>query len=526
MSDRRPVLLVVLDGWGLRESREANAVALADTPVFDGLMQAYPHARLRTSGLDVGLPEGQMGNSEVGHLTMGAGAVFDQDLLRIDKAAEAGELARRPALRALFEGVAERGTALHLAGLLGEGGVHAHARHLKALLRAAKAAGLQRVYVHAFTDGRDAPPHSGLGFMQALCSLLEDEHLGQVASVVGRYFAMDRDQRWPRTARAWQLLRTGAEGAERQASSATQAIEQAYAAGETDEFIQPTAIVDPRGRSVARIQDGDGLLLFNFRADRMRQLLSLLTDPDFDAFEVDRPEGLQVVTLTEYVDGQRAPAIFEPQDVDCPLARVISEAGLAQHHTAETEKYAHVTYFFNGGREAPFKGETRRLVPSPQVATYDLQPEMSAPELCAALLERIREGQDQFLLVNFANPDMVGHSGDLQAAIRAVETVDRCLGRLLDALALRDGIAVVTADHGNCEQMVDPETGGPHTAHTLNPVPFIVVAPELRPGSGSGLGLQAEGGLCDVAPTVLELLGLPAPAAMTGRSLLLPAAAR
>ncbi|MCB9177377.1 MAG: 2,3-bisphosphoglycerate-independent phosphoglycerate mutase [Caldilineae bacterium] len=526
MTPRRPVLLLILDGWGLRAEREANAVALAETPVFDRLMAEYAHTRLRTSGRDVGLPADQMGNSEVGHLTLGAGAIFDQDLLRIDKAAADGSLTSRPALQAAFAHVAERGSALHLAGLLGQGGVHAHARHLEALLAAAASAGIERVYVHAFTDGRDTAPDSARGFMRELLDTMSSLGIGQVATVSGRYYAMDRDKRWERSGRAWRAMREGLAGAARSAPDAIAAIEAAQAAGETDEFIAPTVVLDAGGRETARIADGDALILFNFRADRMRQLLAILTDPSFDAFAPDRPADLFVASMTEYVKGQSAPAIFEPQDVVWPLARVVSEAGLTQYHTAETEKYAHVTYFFNGGRETPFPGETHRVVPSPKVATYDLAPEMSAVGVTDQLIERLREADDAFLLVNYANPDMVGHSGRLDAAIRAVETVDACLGRVLEALSERDGVALVTADHGNCEMMIDPLTGGPHTAHTLNPVPCILVAPEFRLDAGPAAQLAAEGGLRDVAPTLLARLGLPRPEAMTGRDLVEPVGPR
>lgn len=509
---RRPVVLIILDGWGLAPPSDSNAVALADTPVFDGLLATYRHTTLRTSGHDVGLPDGQMGNSEVGHLTLGAGTVIDQDLLRIDRAAASGSLCASPALAAVFDHVRARGSALHFMGLVGDGGVHAHARHLTALVACARAAGLTRVYVHAFTDGRDTAPTSGLGFVRAVEAALKDAGVGRVATVVGRYWAMDRDQRWERTARAWAAL---ADGVGVRASSGAAAVEAAYARDETDEFIAPTVVADDDDRPIATLGDGDGVVLFNFRADRVRQLLAALTEPAFDGFERRLPEDLCVATMTEYRSGQRAAVISPSGDVPWPLARVVSEHGLRQFHTAETEKYAHVTYFFNGGREAPFDGEERWMAPSPKVPTYDLQPEMSAGALTQHLVDRIHRRVDDFILVNYANPDMVGHTGDLEAAICAVEAVDRCLGEVLEATAAVGGAAVVTADHGNCETMVDPATGGPHTAHTLNPVPFVIVDGAFRTDAPEPVALTP-GRLSDVAPTVLALLGLAPPPTMTG----------
>lgn len=524
-----PVALIVLDGWGLSPQTQANAVYLADTPVYDRLMSEYRSTSLRASGADVGLPQGQMGNSEVGHLTLGAGLVIDQDLTRIGKAIAAGSLGSNAVLADTFAQVKRHGSSLHLAGILGEGGVHGHSDHVLALIALAKSAGVDRVFVHAFTDGRDTAPDSALAFMRSLESGMAAIGLGRVATVCGRYWAMDRDKRWERTERAWRAMRRG--GA--QASSGEAAVREAYAAGETDEFIQPRVVMaaDTSGASArplapsgdgGRLADDDAVILWNFRADRMRQLLAVLTDPQFAGFaDVDRPAGLRVVTMTEYVKGQRSPVLFAPQDIRRPLACVIAEAGASQYHTAETEKYAHVTYFFNGGRELPFPGEVHHLVPSPKVATYDLQPEMSAAELTDSLVRRIEDADDAFILVNYANPDMVGHTGVLEAAIRAVETVDACLGRVLDALAAKDGVALVTADHGNCEQMIDPLTGGPHTSHTLNPVPFIVVHDALRQSGGDGVYRLADGGaLRDVAPTVLSLMGLAQPAEMTGSSLI------
>jgi 2,3-bisphosphoglycerate-independent phosphoglycerate mutase len=515
MPNRRPVVLVILDGWGNSPDRTANAVALAETPVFDRLAETYLQGTLRTSGHDVGLPEGQMGNSEVGHLTLGAGCVIDQDLLVIDRLAAAGAFDANPVVQAAFEHVRSAGRSLHLLGLVGDGGVHAHTRHLFALLGAARRAGLARVFLHAFTDGRDTPPTSGQAFMREITAFMQDEGIGQVATVCGRYWAMDRDQRWDRTTRAWAAL---VDGTGRTATSPEAAIAAGHAGGETDEFIAPTVVTDAAGLPLARIEAGDAVILFNFRADRVRQILSALTDPDFDGFPRRLPADLFVATMTEYQAGQRAAVIAPSKDVEWPLARVLSDHGRRQFHTAETEKYAHVTYFFNGGREAPFPGETRHMVPSPKVATYDRAPEMSAAALTDDLVTRIASREDDFVLVNYANADMVGHTGDLEAAIIAVETVDACLGRVLDATAAAGGTALVTADHGNCEMMIDPATGGPHTAHTLNPVPLVIVDPAFRRDAHLPLVLEP-GALSDVAPTILALLGVPAPPTMTGRVL-------
>lgn len=523
----RPVALIILDGWGVAAETKGNAVRLARTPVFDGLIATFASTSLRASGPDVGLPDGQMGNSEVGHQTLGAGLIIDQDLVRIRRAIENGSLARSPALLAAFDHVRRRGSALHLAGLLGDGGVHGHTDHLLAIVAAAKAAGLERVYVHAFTDGRDTAPDSALGFMERLESDLGRIGVGRVATVCGRYWAMDRDKRWERTERAWRAMVEG--GAV--SASGTDAVRSAYAAGELDEFITPRVVARPPGLASDQRGDGsdmdgrlgsdDAVILFNFRADRVRQLLTVMTDPAFDGFaDVRCPPGLHVLTMTQVAEDQRAPALFAPQNVVHPLARVIADAGLAQYHAAETEKYAHVTYFFNGGHERPFPGETHALVPSPKVPTYDLQPEMSAVELTDSLVSRIETGIDDFILLNYANPDMVGHTGVLEAAIRAVETVDTCLGRVLAALALRGGSALVTADHGNCEQMIDPLTGRPHTAHTCNPVPCIVVHDSMRLDAGHAARLREGGALRDVAPTILGMLGLARPVEMTGRTLI------
>lgn len=523
MPSYRPVVLIVLDGWGLSDRREGNAIALADTPVYDRLWRRGPRARLRASGAAVGLPEGQMGNSEVGHLNLGAGFVVDQDLKRIQDALADGTFGTNAALCAAARGARDRGTPLHLAGLVGTGGVHSHADHLLALVRLAREQGVERLFVHAFTDGRDTPPHSGLGFVRHLEADLERIGLGRVASVSGRYYSMERDGHWDRTAEAWAAM-TGK--AARSAESATAAVRRAYddpeAQGDGDEFVKPTVIVDGAGRAVGPLTADDAVILFNFRADRVRQLLAVLTHGTFTAFDRGMPPIGHVATLTEVVRGQSAAIAFAPIDVEWPLARVVSERGSRQYHTAESEKRAHVTYFFNGGREDPFAGEDRHIVPSPGVATYDLQPEMSAVPVTEALVRRLGERVDDFVIVNYANPDMVGHTGILPAAVRAVEAVDRCLGRALDAVAAAGGAALVTSDHGNAETMIEPGGSGPHTAHTLNPVPLLAFTAD---DASAGWSLT-DGRLCDVAPTLLWMMGVPRPADMTGRCLITEAGAR
>lgn len=518
----KPVVLVILDGIGIDPRRRANAYALANTPTLDRLWRDYAHATLEASGEAVGLPAGQMGNSEVGHLNLGAGFVVHQDLTRLGQAIESGEFYRNATLLAQMRLVQQRGTALHLIGLVGPGGVHSHGAHLMALLRMAKAQGLQRVFVHAFLDGRDTPPQSAAATLSELEVGLKELGVGRVASVSGRYYAMDRDNRWDRTTQAYRAL---VHGVGEKANTAAEAVAASYAAGVTDEFVVPTVVRDGAGPT-ATIRDGDGVMFFNFRADRARQLTRALVAaemPQFDRGPARRD--LAFVTMTEYEKELPVQVAFPTQDVARPLAEVISRAGLKQFHTAETEKYAHVTFFFNGGREVPFEGEARLLAPSPRVATYDLQPEMSAVEITEGLVQRIRERTDDFVLVNYANGDMVGHTGSLPAAIKAVETVDACLGRVLSAVSEAGGLAFVTADHGNCEVMEDYTTGTPHTAHTTNPVPAIVFHPdfELNPkDTTGGQPLLRSGKLCDVAPTLLGFLGVTPPPEMTGHSLVVP----
>ncbi len=504
------VMLVILDGWGIGREEPGTAVLAAATPTMDRLWAEYPHATLRCSGEDVGLPAGQMGNSEVGHLNLGAGFVVHQWLTRLDRAIADGEFVANPTFPAAIAHAAAHGGTLHLMGLVGDGGVHAHSRHLAALLRLAKTQGAARVAVHAFTDGRDTSPTSGLGFVEELERTLAELGNGRVATVGGRYWAMDRDNRWQRTERAYEAI---VEGRGERATSAGEAIRRAYDAGVTDEFVPPTVIV-PEGEEPATLKPGDALIFFNFRADRARQLTRALVEPVFAGFARGEPvPDLFVATMARYAEGLPVAVAFAAEDVERPVARCLSEAGLRQFHCAETEKYAHVTFFYNGGREEPFPGEERTLVPSPKVATYDLEPEMSAAGVAEAVIGAVGDERVRFVIVNFANGDMVGHTGDLGAAVRAIATVDRELGRVLAATLAAGGVALVTADHGNAEEMIDRATGRPMTAHTTNPIPFVLVAPEGHPARDARLRPDAR--LCAVAPTVLGLLGVPIPPAVT-----------
>jgi 2,3-bisphosphoglycerate-independent phosphoglycerate mutase len=496
-------MLVVLDGWGWREEVADNAVRLAKTPAFDRLWASAPHAFLHTSGADVGLPDGQMGNSEVGHLTLGAGRVVMQDLPRIDKAIADGTLARAPALASLVAALRKTGGTCHLMGLVSPGGVHSHERHALVLARALAGESIA-TRLHAFLDGRDTPPMAAADTLPRFLAALPEGVA--VATLSGRYFAMDRDKRWDRVEKAYFAI---AEAEAPRWESAAAALAAAHAAGSGDEFVQPAVIGDYAG-----VKLGDGLLCFNFRADRVREILAALLDPGFAGFA--RPRTLSfaaAVGMTEY-SAELAPllsTLFPAVPLKNLLGEVVAAAGRKQLRMAETEKYAHVTYFLNGGREEPFPGEDRILVPSPKVATYDLKPEMSAPELTEEAVAAIESGKYDLIVLNFANPDMVGHTGQTVAAIRAVETVDQGLGQIAAAISHQKGALLITADHGNCELMRDPATGGPHTAHTTNPVPVILV------GAKGGL---SDGRLSDVAPTLLELMGLPQPAEMTGRSLI------
>ena len=489
------VCLVVLDGWGLAEPGPGNAVALADTPVFDELWERWPHTTLTAWGPAVGLPEGQMGNSEVGHLNLGAGTIVRQDLLRIDESVEDGSFFENETLRAACD--TDR---LHLLGLVSEGGVHASMGHLRALIELAGREGVVDVVLHAFTDGRDTLPTSGAGY------LAEVEGWGgaRVASVMGRYYAMDRDRRWDRTKLAWDAIVHGQAG--HRADSGEAAVRAAYERGETDEFIEPTLVGEE-----GRVRDGDSVVFFNFRPDRARQLTRALGEPDFDEFDRGEAPDLRLTTLTEYQEDWSYPVAFPPARPEVTLASFLAERGLRQLHVAETEKYAHVTYFLNGGEEDEYEGEDRRLVDSPRdVPTYDKKPEMSAPAATDAFVDSWREGDYAFGIINFANPDMVGHTGVIPAAVRAVETVDGCLARVVEAVEGTGGVCVITADHGNADHMLE-EDGSPNTAHSMNPVPLIVTA---------DVGELREGGiLADVAPTILRLLGLEQPPQMTGKPL-------
>jgi 2,3-bisphosphoglycerate-independent phosphoglycerate mutase len=506
----RPVALIVLDGWGFRPETEGNAIALANTPTWDSLWRRGSRTLLDASGLRVGLPEGQMGNSEVGHLNLGAGRVVMQDLVRISSAIADGSFYTNPALVGACRQVKKNGGTLHLMGLIGSGGVHAIDTHLLAMLELAKREGLPRVAIHAFLDGRDTLPKSALAFMQELLDRIKKiGSPAKIATVSGRYYAMDRDKRWDRTELAYRAIVLG-EGTP--VTDPLDAIRKAYESGKTDEFMLPVVVTE-NGKPVAPMKDGDSVICFNYRSDRMRQIVRALIDPSFDGFNVVRRPKVLLTTLTNYDKTFNVPVAFAPTSMARILAEVLSSRGLDMLKTAETEKYPHVTYFFNGGIEAPFPCEHRVMVPSPKVATYDLQPEMSAAGVTDALVEGITSGGHDFILCNYANADMVGHSGSIPATIKAVETVDQSLARVLKAAEKAGYRLIVTADHGNAEMLIDPETGGPHTAHTTNPVPLVVVDWENEQRLRSG------GALCDVAPTILSMLGIEQPAEMTGVNL-------
>ncbi|MAM25606.1 MAG: phosphoglycerate mutase (2,3-diphosphoglycerate-independent) [Rhodobacteraceae bacterium] len=504
MTTPKPVVLCILDGWGLREEREGNAPVLAHTPNFDGIMARCPNATLITHGPDAGLPKDQMGNSEVGHTNIGAGRVVAMDLGQIDLAIEEGSFAANPRLTDFAQRLVESGGTAHLLGVVSDGGVHGHLNHMVAAAQALNAANVP-VVLHLMTDGRDVSPASALTYLEELQQGLPDGV--RIATVTGRYFAMDRDTRWDRIAKATAAIISG-EGAH--AGTAREAVERAYARDETDEFVTPTIIGDYTGAS-----DGDGLFCLNFRADRARQIMSALGDPAFDAFDTGpRPDWAALMGMADYSEhhGSFMSTVYHKPEIVNTLGAWVARHGLRQFRLAETEKYPHVTFFLNGGEETAATGEDRHMPKSPDVATYDLRPEMSADEVTDRLVAAIRDGYD-LIVVNYANPDMVGHTGDLDAAIRACEAVDSGLGRALSALQEVGGAMIVTADHGNCEMMIDPETGGPHTAHTLNPVPVVIV------GAPEGATLRS-GRLADLAPTVLQLLGIDQPEEMTGRSLL------
>jgi 2,3-bisphosphoglycerate-independent phosphoglycerate mutase len=510
----KPIVLTVLDGWGYRAETKGNAIALARKPNYDRLLADYPNTLIQTSGPAVGLPEGQMGNSEVGHLNIGAGRVVHMDITRIDQAIANGAFFQNELLLAAMERGRQR--QLHLLGLLSDGGVHSHIQHLFALLRMAQQNKVERVSVHCFLDGRDTPPHSGIDYLRQLQQKMRELRIGRIASLVGRYYAMDRDNRWERVERAYRAVVHGE--AELSATDPVEAVRKSYEAGVTDEFAAPvviTAGTGPAAPPLACIRDDDAVVFFNFRADRARQMTRAIAEPGFDKFaDPARPKNLSFVAMTQY-DKSYAwlRYVLGPEKVEHILAQVFADLGLRNLRVAETEKYAHVTYFFNGGVEKPFAGEERILVPSPKVPTYDLMPEMSAAGVADAVIRAIEKGDFDAVVMNFANADMVGHSGKLEAAIKAVETVDACLGRIFQSLRPRGGAWIITADHGNAETMIDPVTGGPHTYHTTNPVPFILLHEDGR------VRLQSGGALRDIAPTLLGILGVPQPAEMTGRDL-------
>jgi 2,3-bisphosphoglycerate-independent phosphoglycerate mutase len=513
MMGKKTHMLIILDGWGIGSDEPTNAVMVADTPCLDHLQATCPSTRLRCSGRDVGLPDGIMGNSEVGHMNIGAGRVVNQDLVRIDKAIEDGDFFDNTNLCAGMDAIAARGGALHLMGLVSDGGVHSQFTHLLALLDMAKQRGLAAVFVHAILDGRDTPPDSGTGYLKRLQNHIQAIGTGAVASICGRYYAMDRDKRWDRVEKAYRLF---TQGDGRRESDPIAAVQAAYQRGETDEFVQPLAIIDDRGQPIGPITDGDGIIFFNFRADRAREITRAFTDKGFDGFSRQVVPALaSYTTMTLYDESFDLPMAFGPVHLEMILGEVLSRQGLRQLRIAETEKYAHVTYFFNGGEETPFDNEDRCLIPSPRdVATYDQKPEMSAPQVADEVVARLDTGQYDFIVLNFANMDMVGHTGVLAAAVKACETVDRCLQRVLQKLLEQGGVALVTADHGNSEKMLGSD-GRPYTAHTTNPVRLLLVGAD-----GERVQLR-EGRLGDIAPTLLEMMGLDKPEQMDGRSLLI-----
>ena len=508
---KKPVVLMILDGYGLNDNCEANAVCEGKTPIMDQLMSQCPFVKGQASGMAVGLPDGQMGNSEVGHLNMGAGRIVYQELTRITKAIQDGDFFEVPAFLEAVENCRKNGSALHLFGLVSDGGVHSHNTHIYGLLELAKRHGLKDVYVHCFLDGRDTPPASGKGFVEALEAKMKEIGVGKVASVMGRYYAMDRDNRWDRVELAYKALTKG-EG--ETAVSGPAGIQASYDAEKYDEFVMPTVVTED-GKAIGTIKDHDSVIFFNFRPDRAREITRAFCDDAFQGFEREKRLNLTFVCFTEYDETiENKLVAFHKQSITNTFGEFLAAHGKTQARIAETEKYAHVTFFFNGGVEEPNEGEDRILVKSPKVATYDLQPEMSAPEVCDKLVEAIKSDKYDVIIINFANPDMVGHTGIEDAAIKAIEAVDACVGRTVDAIKEVDGVLFICADHGNAEQLVDYETGAPFTAHTTNPVPFILV------NADPAYKLREGGCLADIAPTLIELMGMEQPAEMTGKSLL------
>lgn len=509
---KKPTVLMILDGFGLNDKTEGNAVAQAKTPVMDKLMKEYPFVKGYASGLAVGLPDGQMGNSEVGHLNMGAGRIVYQELTRITKEIEDGDFFKNEALVKGMENVKKNGSALHLCGLLSDGGVHSHNTHLYGLLEMAKKEGIEKVYVHCFLDGRDTAPASGKGFIEELQAKMKEIGVGEIATIEGRYYAMDRDNRWDRVEAAYKAM---AEGVGEKADSAITAIDASYAKDVTDEFVVPV-VVEKDGKPVATVNDKDTVIFYNFRPDRAREITRAFCADDFDGFNRGTRKDVTFVCFTEYDSTiPNKDVAFHKVQLVNTFGEFLAKNGKTQARIAETEKYAHVTFFFNGGVEEPNKGEDRILVKSPKVATYDLQPEMSAPSVCEKLCDAIRSDKYDVIIINFANPDMVGHTGIMEAAVKAVETVDECVGKAVDALLEVGGQMFICADHGNAEQLVDYETGDPYTAHTTNPVPFILV------NYDPAYTLKENGRLADIIPTMIEMMGMEKPEEMTGESLLI-----
>ena len=509
---KKPVVLMILDGYGLNSSTKGNGVALAKTPVMDKLMAEYPYVKGYASGLAVGLPDGQMGNSEVGHLNMGAGRIVYQELTRITKSIEDGDFFENTELLGAIENCKKNNSDLHLYGLLSDGGVHSHITHVFALLELAKRNGIKNVYVHCFMDGRDTAPDSGKDFIAKLYDKMEELGVGEIASVTGRYYAMDRDNRWDRVEKAYRALTLG-EG--NQAACGKCAIKASYEAGKTDEFVEPTVITKD-GKPVGVIKDKDSVICFNFRPDRAREITRCFCDDEFTGFDRGSRKNVYYVCFTDYdVTIPNKYVAFKKEKITNTFGEFLAANNMTQARIAETEKYAHVTFFFNGGIEEPNKGEDRILVKSPKVATYDLQPEMSALEVCDKLCEAIRSDKYDVIIINFANPDMVGHTGVIDAVIKAIETVDACVGRAVEAVKEKDGVMFICADHGNAEVLVDENTGEPYTAHTTNPVPFILV------NYDNEYTLKENGKLCDIVPTLIDIMGMEKPAEMTGQSLLI-----
>ncbi|HEY8712402.1 MAG TPA: 2,3-bisphosphoglycerate-independent phosphoglycerate mutase [Thermoanaerobaculia bacterium] len=508
MAERPFLILIVLDGFGCRKEKEWNAIAQAETPRFDRLFRESPWTTLSASGVAVGLPAGQMGNSEVGHLNIGAGRVVDQDIVRISKSIEHRELEKN----AVFIDAVKKSNAIHFAGLLSDGGVHSLQEHLHGLIAAAIEAGAKNVYVHAILDGRDTPPKSAEKYLGRLLDFIKRKPQAKLSTIIGRYFTMDRDKRWDRVQRGYDLMTLGVGT---QSKEPLETVRRFYDQGVTDEFMEPVSVLDPNGSHPGKIEDGDTLLFFNFRADRTRQIVTAFKDDDFAAFKRTARTKPGIVTMNSYHEDFDLPVLYPPRQVKNNLGEVFSRAGLKQLRIAETEKYAHVTFFFNGGSDTQFPGEDRVLIPSPKVATYDLKPEMSVAELSDRVVQEIAARKYDVIVLNIANPDMVGHTGVMEAAVEAVHDTDIAVGKILDAVANAGGVAVITADHGNCEVMFDPKTNQPHTAHTTNPVPLILADPKKRFGK-----LRGGGALENVAPTILHILGIEQPKEMTAESLI------